>query len=268
FMVRYRASKQHDANAAPDHNTPLEVFWTVVPTAIVVVLFWQSYKTYMDLANPPLDAYEINVTGQKWNWLFEYPNGYIDADLHVPIGTPVVLTMTSPDVMHSFYVPEFRVKRDIIPGRYTKVWFEADGVGVYDIFCTEYCGTEHSSMMSRMVVHELADYHAWLEEASDFISRMPAPEAGEMLYNMRGCKQCHSVDGASGIGPTFQGLYGREEVFTDGTSLIADENYIQNSIYEPQAQIVAGYDPVMPTYRGRLKEEEVRVLIEYIKTLK
>ncbi len=267
FVFRYRASKVEKAEGRATHNTPLELFWTIVPTLLVVWLFWAGFDTYMNAATPPANTYEIQVTGQKWNWLFTYPNGYVDGNLHVPVDTPVTLLMGSEDVMHAFYVPEFRVKRDVIPGRINKIWFEATDVGEYDIFCAEYCGTSHSAMLSKVYVHELGEFDAWLEEASDFLSRMPPAEAGEMLYNMRGCKQCHSVDGSSGIAPTFQGLYGRQEQLVSGEVVIADENYIIDSIYEPMNQVVAGYDPVMPTYRGRLKQEEVNAIIAYIKTL-
>ena len=175
--------------------------------------------------------------------------------------------MTSEDVLHSFFVPEFRVKRDVIPGRYNTIWFEPTDTGVYDIFCTEYCGTDHSAMLSTAHVYELGDLQVALAEECDiFKDRTPA-EAGELLYNRLGCKRCHSLDGSAGIAPTFYQLWGRTEQFTDGTSVVADENYIMQSIYEPRAQVVAGYEPVMPTYRGRLNDEEVRAVIAFIKTL-
>jgi cytochrome c oxidase subunit 2 len=199
--------------------------------------------------------------------MFTYPNGYIDSQLHVPVDTAVKLTMTSEDVLHSFFVPDFRIKRDVIPGRYTRLWFTAVETGEYDIFCTEYCGTNHWNMLSKLVVHERAEFDSWLEEASDFLSKMPPAEAGEMLYNMRGCKQCHSVDGSPGIGPSFLGKFGSEEQLLTGETVVVEENYIRESILDPQARIVAGYDPVMPTYQGRLKDEEITAIIEYMKTL-
>lgn len=267
FVFRYRGTHGDRATSKVTHHTGLEVFWSVVPTLIVVVLFWQGYKTFLDMVTPPQNSYEVLVSGQKWNWAFTYPNGYVDADLHVPVDTPVTLVMSSQDVIHSFFVPEFRIKRDVMPGRYTKLWFNATLLGEYDILCAEYCGTSHSEMISKLVVHERGEFDAWLEEAADFLSRMPPAEAGELLYNKRGCKQCHSVDGSSGIGPTFLGKYGSMEALTTGESILVDENYVRESIYEPQAKLTAGYDPVMPTYRGRLKEEEVTAIIEYMKTL-
>ena len=240
FVLRYRTKTGQRNKPSPSHHTPLEIFWSVVPTLLVVWLFWVGYSNYINLATPPANSYEIQVTGQKWNWLFTYPNGYVDGNLHVPKGTDVTLTMTSEDVLHSFFAPEFRVKRDVIPGRYTKLWFNATVAGEYDIFCTEYCGTSHSTMLSKLVVHERADFDAWLEEASDFLSRMPPAEAGEMLYNMRGCKQCHSVDGASGHhGPDLRtASTAVRRSITDGTSLIAvDENYIHAVDREPDAAV-------------------------------
>lgn len=267
FVFRYRATKVDKAEGRATHNTPLELVWTIIPTLLVVWLFWAGFDTYMNAATPPANSYEIQVTGQKWNWLFTYPNGYVDGNLHVPVDTPVTLLLSSEDVMHSFYVPEFRIKRDVIPGRINKLWFEATDVGVYDVFCAEYCGTSHSGMLSKVHVHELGEFDAWLEDASNFLDKMPPADAGELLYNMRGCKQCHSVDGSAGIAPTFQGLFGSEEQLVGGQKIVVDENYILNSVYDPLGQVVAGYDPVMPTFRGRLKPEEVNAIIAYIKTL-
>jgi cytochrome c oxidase subunit 2 len=267
FAVRYRQRPGHEPEKSTSHNTPLEVLWSVIPTLIVIVLFWSGYKTYLNMTVAPQNAYEVLVTGQKWNWLFTYPNGYIDSQLHVPVDTPVKLTMTSEDVIHSFFVPDFRIKRDVIPGRYTRLWFTAIETGDYDILCTEYCGTNHWNMLSKLVVHERAEFDSWLEEASDFLSKMPPAEAGELLYNMRGCKQCHSVDGTPGIAPSFLGKFGSEEKLLTGETVVVEENYIRESIVDPQARIVAGFDPVMPTYQGRLKDEEITAIIEYMKTL-
>jgi cytochrome c oxidase subunit 2 len=267
FILRFRRRPGYEQEPSTSHNTPLEVVWSVIPTLIVIGLFWSGYKAYLNMAIPPQNSYEVLVTGQKWNWQFTYPNGYVDGELHVPIDTPVRLVMTSQDVIHSFFVPAFRVKRDVIPGRYTELWFTALDEGEYEIFCTEYCGTNHWNMMSKVTVHDRAGFDIWLEEASDFLSRMPPAEAGEMLYNVRGCKQCHSVDGSPGIAPTFLGLYGSDELLTTGDSVTVEENYIRESILNPQARVAAGYDPVMPTYQGRLKDEEITAIIEYLKTL-
>jgi cytochrome c oxidase subunit 2 len=267
LVLRFRARPGHREEESPSHNTVLEIVWSVIPTLLVIVLFWQGYKTFLDLATPPQNSYEVQVTAEKWVWSFTYPNGYEDPDLHVPVDTPVQLVMSSRDVIHSFYVPEFRVKRDVFPGRYTKVWFEADVPGEYDIFCTEYCGAGHSTMLAKVVVHERAAFDQWLEAASDWMSTMPPAEAGAMLYDRKGCKQCHSVDGAGGVAPTFLNLFGHRQPLEGGGSVVVDENYIRESIYDPQAKIAAGFEPVMQTYRGRLNDEEVAAIIAYLKTL-
>jgi cytochrome c oxidase subunit 2 len=267
FAMRYRRRGDRAPGDAPKHNTALEVTWSVIPLILVIAIFWVAFEAYMDMATPPKDAYEVLVTGQKWNWLFTYPNGYVDGDLHVPVDTDVRLVMTSQDVIHSFYVPAFRVKRDVVPGRYSTTWFRATVPGEYHVFCAEYCGTSHSDMGATVVVHEPGEFEPWLEEASDFLARMTPVEAGALLYRSRGCPQCHSVDGSAGIAPSFYELYGAERQFTDGSTGVADENYIRRSILQPYDQIVAGYDAVMPTYQGRLKDEEITAIIEYIKTL-
>jgi cytochrome c oxidase subunit 2 len=267
FAIRFRHREGHRAEGTATHNTPLEVFWTAIPLLIVVVLFWKGYKSYLNMVTPPENAYEVQVTAQKWNWLFTYPNGYISPDLHVEQDTPVRLVMSSQDVIHSFFVPEFRVKQDVVPGRYTKLWFQAVKPGEYDIYCTEYCGTDHSSMLAKVIVHEPGMFDPWLEEASDIFRDRSLPEVGELLYNQRGCKQCHTVDGSAGTGPTFYGVYGSSHGLADGGSVTVDENYIRESILEPRAKITAGYDAVMPTYQGRLKDKEITAIIEYLKTL-
>ena len=267
FIVRYRQRPGYVQQPSHDHNTSLEVLWSVIPILIVIGLFWEGYRSYLTLAVAPQNTYEILVTGQKWNWQFTYPNGYVDGELHVPKDTAIKLTMSSQDVIHSFFVPNFRVKRDVIPGRYTQLWFTPLVAGTYDVFCAEYCGTNHSGMLTKVVVHEPQAFDKWLEEASDFLSRMPPAEAGQLLYRMRGCKQCHSVDGAVGTGPSFANLFGESVTLRSGERITAEENYIRNSIVDPQSQVVAGFEPVMPTYRGRLKDAEISAIIEYIKTL-
>jgi cytochrome c oxidase subunit II len=267
FVVRYRERPGYVAVPTASHNMPLELFWSIVPTLIVGGLFWSGYKAYLDLATPPAGTYDVQVTGQKWNWLFTYPNGYVDGQLHVPLDTPVRLVMTSQDVIHAFFVPAFRVKRDVMPGRYSYLWFQATAPGTYDAFCAEYCGRSHSGMLTKVVVHERAEFDTWLAEASDFLSRMPPAEAGAMLYSQRGCKQCHSIDGSAGIGPTFRDLYGHQQALASGGSVVVDENYIHESVLEPQAKVVQGFEPVMPSFKGRLRDEEISAIIEYIKTL-
>jgi len=267
FVVRYRRKAGRQAEKTATHHTALEATWTIIPIILVLIIFYLGFTTFMNMSTPPSNTYEINVTGQKWQWLFTYPNGYVDENLHVPVGVPVRLIISSEDVIHSLFIPAFRVKKDAVPGRYTNAWFEATIPGEYEIFCAEYCGTSHSDMIAKVVVHPPGEFELWLENASDFLETMSPAEAGEKLFAARGCKQCHSIDGEAGIGPTFQGILGRRVVIEDGETITVEENYIRQSILDPQSQIVAGFEPVMPTYKGRLKDREITALIEYMKTL-
>lgn len=268
FILRYRRRVGAEAGASPSHNLALEITWTVIPLILVVIIFAIGFKTFLGMSVPPANAYEIQATGQKWKWLFTYPNGHVDEDLHVPVDRPVQLVLTSEDVIHSLFIPDFRVKRDAVPGRFTKTWFTAARPGQHDLFCAEYCGTGHSDMLAKVVVHAPGEFEKWLRDAGDFLDTLPPAAAGERLFRTRGCKQCHSVDGAAGIGPTFQGLFGHPVVLVGGKRIeAADENYLRESILEPQARIVAGFEPVMPTYKGRLSDKEIQAIIAYIKSL-
>ena len=269
FVVRYRRRPERlEAEPSPLHNTPLEIAWTVIPILIVIVIFAWGFKVFLDVNTPPANAYEIQVTGQKWKWLFTYPNGQVEENLHVPRATPISLVMTSEDVIHGFYIPAFRLKRDVLPGRYVKVWFSAVETGEYQIFCTQYCGTGHSDMLAKVIVHEPGEFDRWLADASNFLTKMPPAQAGERLYKTRGCAQCHSVDGRAGTGPTFKGLFGQRVACEGNVTVTADENYVRESILDPQAKVVAGFQPVMPTFKGRLKDQEITAIIAYLKTLK
>ena len=271
FVWKYRSRPGHAALPSADHNQKLEITWTVIPVLIVIWIFWEGFAGYLDLSTPPKNAYEVQVLGQKWKWLFTYPNGVVDDNLHVPPGEPVRLVMTSQDVIHSFFVPDFRIKRDAVPGRYEKQWFQANAPGEYQVFCAEYCGTSHSGMLAKVIVHRTRpDFDKWLEDAGNFIDKLPPEklwEGGEKLYNQRGCKQCHSIDGTAGIGPSFKGIWGHAQTLRSGGSATVDENYVRESIVDPQAKVVAGFEPVMPTFQGRLKDKEITALIEYIKKL-
>ncbi|MFO7652217.1 MAG: cytochrome c oxidase subunit II [Candidatus Krumholzibacteriia bacterium] len=267
FAWRYRRRRGHRTEPSPHHSFKLEVAWTVVPVILSAMIFWIGFKTFMNLATPPANAYEVNVTAQKWQWFFTYPNGHVSDELHVPVDRPVRLTMTSEDVIHSFWVPAFRVKKDVVPGRYTQTWFHAKVPGRYPVLCTEYCGTGHSDMLSTVVVHEAGGFERWLREESDVLGTLPPAEAGERLASTKGCLQCHSVDGSPGIGPSFQDLFGAEVPLQGGGTVVADENYVRESIIEPLAKIHAGYEPVMPTYAGKVKDQEITMLIAYFKTI-
>jgi cytochrome c oxidase subunit 2 len=231
------------------------------------VMFYRGMKGMVDLVTPPGGAYQIDVSAQRWQWLFQYPNGHVDPDLHVPLDVPVLLVMRSEDVIHSFYVPAFRIKQDVVPGRRTKTWFRATKPGDYLLFCAEYCGTGHSDMTARVVVHPAGEYRQWLENAARLEAQLSPVEAGRRLYRIRACAQCHSVDGRGGIGPTFKDLFGHRQKLTDGSEVLVDENYIRESILEPGAKIVAGYDAVMPTYQGRITEDDITSIIHYLKSL-
>lgn len=267
FVIKYRHREGHEAEASPTHNLALEITWTSIPVVLVIVIFVFGFKGFLDMSTPPANAYEILVEGQKWNWSFTYPNGYVDADLHVPVDRPIRLVMSSQDVIHSLYIPSFRIKRDVVPGRYAKVWFEATEPGEYDLFCAEYCGTSHSDMIAHVIVHPVGEFETWLEKASNFLETMTPMDAGRKLFQVRGCQQCHSVDGSAKTGPSLLGVFGHEQALADGSSVVADENYIRESVLEPQAKVVAGFDPVMPTYQGRLSDPEIMAIIEYLKSL-
>lgn len=267
FILRYRRRPGREAEPSPTHNHALEAAWTLIPSALVIIIFVFGFRKFLDMSTPPANAYEVLVTGQKWKWQFTYPNGYVDEDLHVPVDTPIQLVITSEDVIHSLFVPDFRVKKDAVPGRYTKTWFRATMPGEHDIFCAEYCGTSHSDMLAKVVVHRPGEFETWLSGVSDFLDKMPPAEAGQKLFRLRGCTQCHSVDGAAGIGPTLKGVFGHQQILREGPPATVDENYLRESILDPQAKIAAGYEPVMPTYKGRLSDREITVIIEYIKSL-
>jgi cytochrome c oxidase subunit 2 len=267
FVWRYR---RRTAGAAAvggaSHSTALEITWLAIPLVLVGAMFYMGFRGYMDMFNPPAGALGLHVIGQKWSWSFVYPNGHVDTELHVPVSRPVLLTLSSSDVIHSLFIPAFRVKRDAVPGRYNKIWFRATQAGEYLALCAQYCGTRHSDMLARVVVHPPGQYEQWLDEASDpFRTRSPA-EVGRLLVTRR-CGGCHTVDGKANIGPTFKGLFGQMVKFKDGRSAVADENYIRESILYPNQKIVAGFEPVMPTFRGQLKDEEILAIIEFVKEL-
>jgi len=268
FVLRYhRRDEEEVVEASPHHSTSLELTWSIIPLIIVCVIFYLGFKGFMNLNVAPRDAYEVLVTGQKWAWEFTYPNGYADKDLHVPAGATVRLVMRSEDVIHSFYVPDFRIKRDVVPGRYTKAWFTAPAPGEHRILCAEFCGTGHSDMLATVYVHEPADFQAWMAGVAGFIDKLPPAEAGERISQGKGCMVCHTADGKPLVGPTYKGLFGSTRILTDGSEVVADEDYLRESMLDPAAKVAAGFQPVMPTFQGRLSDKEITVLIEYIKSL-
>ena len=274
LVVKYRRRSDNDSTPAITHDSFLETLWTVIPTILCVVIFIYGYVYYDEYTTTPKNDIEINVTGKQWIWSFDYANGKKTLnDLYVPVNQPIRLVMQSTDVLHSFFVPAFRVKQDLMGNRYTYINFTATKEGVYDLYCTEYCGTAHSDMLGKVHVLSEAKFAAWEDGSADKAKKasaanIPPAELGKQLYSSKGCVACHSIDGADGVGPTWKGLFAKNRVFTDGTSASADENYIKESILYPGEKMVEGYGPVMPSYKGLLDDAEITAIIEYIKTLK
>ncbi len=268
FMVVYRRKDMNLPPTSTSHNNTLEVTWSVLPSLLVLLIFYWGFTGFLDLRDAPANSYEIKVTAKKWNWTFTYPNGYADSDLHVPMDRPVKLIMGSDDVLHSLYIPAFRVKQDVVPGRYTSLWFNANRQGEFQLFCTEYCGTKHSEMLAKVTTHPSGEFERWLDQAVMKLDELPPVELGGLMYKRRGCSGCHSIDGVAGTGPSFKGTFGTEQAFADGSKHVIDENYIRESIIEPTAKVRAGFRPVMPTYKGQLRDKQIDGLIEYIKSLK
>jgi len=267
--IRYRRrSPSEVGKPPPEHSrstTILEATWSLVPLGLLAVLFVWGARVYFVIARPPANASELQVIGKQWMWKIQHPEGNREInELHVPVGRPIRLTLTSEDVIHSFFLPEFRIKTDVLPGRYSTLWFEADRIGTYHLFCAQYCGAEHSRMTGTIVVMEPHDYQAWLGGEK---RGRPAADSGAALFVSKACVTCHRPDTAARA-PVLAGLLGRKVVLQDGRSVVADEGYIRESILNPRAKIVAGYQPIMPTFRGQVGEEELLQLIDYVKTLK
>ncbi|EJO69485.1 cytochrome c oxidase subunit II [Leptospira kirschneri serovar Pomona] len=285
FIFKYRRKTDSDKTAYITHNTLAEFLWSFIPLVIMIVIFWWGWRIFADLRKVhDKGDIEIHVTARQWQWTFKYPNGvtivspnateklntlFQPNGIYVPVGKTVRLVMTSQDVLHSFYVPAFRNKMDAIPGRYTTLTFTPTEKGDFVVYCTEFCGTSHSNMLSaiRVVDHETFD--KWYAEAGNVdLSKIPPTELGKKLYAEKACAGCHSTDGSRLVGPSYKGLFGSTREFESGPGVTADENYIRKSILQPTAQVVKGYPPAMPSYQGQLSDDEINALIEYIKTLK
>lgn len=265
FAVRYRRRSPEERARSVREPLWLELAWTLIPLGLTVIIFLWGARLFFFASRPPANAIEINVVGKQWMWKFQHPEGPREIDeLHVPVGVPVKLTMTSEDVIHSFFVPAFRIKRDVVPGRYITAWFEATKPGEYRLFCAQYCGTAHAGMIGRVIVLEPVDYERWLRGGSAAVS--PAA-AGEVLFQRMGCSTCHRPDN-TGLGPSLVGLFGRPVKLSTGRTVTADEGYVRESILTPHAKIVAGYQPIMPTFKGQVSEEGLLQIIAYIKSLR
>ena len=268
-LVLYFASRYHrrhpDEIGEPDRAAVwLEVVWSVIPLAILLFMFAWGAKVFFEARRVPADAREYFVVGKQWMWKFQHPEGHREINtLHVPVGEPIKLTMGSEDVIHSFFLPEFRVKQDVIPGRYTTMWFEADKTGTFRIFCAEYCGAEHSLMRGSLVVMEPEEYARWLEREQPTETMAMS---GEQLFSKYVCDTCHKPDSAA-LAPQLAGLVGHRVELADGSTVVADLDYLRESILNPSAKVVAGYNPVMPTYQGQINEEELVQLLSYIRSL-
>ena len=264
FAVKYRTDDPLKVGAPITGSIPLELAWSVIPFLISVVIFVWAAQVFFDLYRPPDQTLEIYATGKRWMWKFQHLDGKAEINaLHVPVGRPVKVTFTSEDVLHSLYFPSFRTKADAIPGRYSTVWFEATKTGEWHIFCAEYCGTRHSGMIGMVTVMEPAAYQAWLsgnEGGGTLASR------GERLFSELACNTCHLNDG-SGRGPSLVDKFGAQEQLANGSIVNVDETYVRESILTPQLKVVAGFQPVMPTFQGLVNEEGVMALIEYVKSL-
>jgi cytochrome c oxidase subunit II len=264
FMVRYRRRRPDERPPGVHGSLALEAVWTVIPFGIAMVMFFWGASIYASLTRAPDDALEVHVVGRQWMWKVQHMEGRREInELHIPVGRPVKVVMTSEDVIHSFFVPAFRTKQDAVPGRYTMTWFEATKPGTYHLFCAEYCGTLHSGMIGHVVAMEPAAFQAWLAGGTPGV---PVAAAGEALFQAQGCPSCHQL-GATARGPDLRGLFGRPVALRDGRTVVADEAYIRESIVDPQAKVVAEFEPIMPTYQGLIAEDELMQLVAYVKSL-
>ncbi len=265
FFIRYRRRSNDEIPPHIHGSTLLEITWSVIPLAIVMVVFFWSAQVFFSVHRIPAGAMEVSVVGKRWMWKLQHMTGQREInELHVPVGTPVKLTLTSEDVIHSFFVPAFRIKQDAIPGRYTTIWFQATKAGRYHLFCAEYCGTQHSGMIGSVVVLEPHEFQAWLAGGAGIQTPVAA---GEKLFKDLACVTCHRGDSGA-RGPSLAGLFGRPVRLGDGSTVTADESYLRESIVAPAAKVVAGYQPIMPTFQGMVSEEQLMQLVAYVKSLK
>ena len=264
FAIKYRRGSKADRSNPSTGSVFLESGWTLFPLILALALFGWGAAAYYHMERPPGDALQVQVVGKQWMWKLQHAEGKKEInELHVPLGRAVTLTLTSQDVIHSFYIPAFRVKQDAVPGRYTAEWFQPTRLGEYHLFCAEYCGTDHSGMIGRIVVMEPAEYQHWLTtgERTEALAL-----AGERLFHDRGCSGCHS-ENSQFHAPLLEGVYGKPVPLANGKTVTADDRYIRDSILLPAKQISAGYENIMPSYSGQLGEEEIMQLIAYLKSI-
>lgn len=268
FAVRYWHTRDvnREVHDSVRGHWVIEIFWATVPLLILLVIFWWGMDLYLREHKPPTDAIEVSVVAKQWMWKIGHASGPREINtLHIPVGRPVRLTMISEDVIHSFYVPAFRVKRDVLPGRYSTMWFEPTKVGTYHLFCAEYCGTDHAKMIGQVIVQTPEDHAAWLSSQQT----MTRAQRGRRLLESSGCVQCHgeSADGEPRNGPSLSGIFGRRGPLKDGTQPVVDAAYIRRAILEPQSQVHAGFTEVMPSFAGKLDPEQILDITAYIESI-
>jgi cytochrome c oxidase subunit 2 len=265
FLIRYRRRTPYEIPRPIAGSHKLETLWTVIPFVIAMTMFFWGARLYFEQYSPPKNAIEIYVVGKQWMWKIQHSTGQREInELHVPTGRKVKLIMTTEDVIHDFFVPAFRMKADAVPGKYTTEWFEATKPGTYHLFCAEYCGMNHSAMIGSVIVMEPREFDNWLSGNAG--NQTPAV-AGQQLFQSLGCVSCHGANGEGGRGPTLAGLFGRQTLLSTGQTIKADEAYIRESIVNPQAKLVAGFGPIMPTFQGQVSEDQLVQLVAFIKSL-
>ena len=265
FVIRYRRRTPYEIPRPVAGSHKLETVWTVIPFVIAMTMFLWGATVYFEQYKPPTNAIEVYVVGKQWMWKLQHATGQREInELHVPVGRKVKLIMTSEDVIHDFFVPAFRTKADVVPGRYTTMWFEATKAGRYHLFCAEYCGMNHSGMIGTVVVMEPRDFDNWLSGSTG--TTTPAA-AGQQLFQTLGCASCHGANGEGGRGPALTGTFDSEITLVSGEKVKADEGYLRESIINPQAKLVAGFGPIMPTFQGQVTEDQLVQLLAYIKSL-
>ena len=264
FAIKYRRRSDDDRPHPVHGSIPLEVAWSIIPLFMAIGVFTLGAEVYYRMYRSPTNAIDIYVVGKQWMWKIQHPEGRREInELHIPVDQPVRLTMTSEDVIHAFSVPAFRTKKDVVPGRYNTLWFEATKTGEFHLFCAEYCGTQHSTMIGTVYVMEPEDYQEWLGGG---VSGETMAEAGERQFEQLGCATCHKAE-SIGRGPTLVGLFGEQVELASGEVAMVDESYLRESILAPTTKLVKGYDPIMPTFQGQISEETLLQLITYIKSL-
>jgi cytochrome c oxidase subunit II len=264
FLAKYRKRAAADRTPPKSGSLPVEVTWSVIPFFIFLGFFGWGAKIYFDESEEPQNAMEVHVIGKQWMWKLEHLQGKREINqLHVPLGQTVKLVMTSQDVIHSFFMPAFRIKEDVLPGRYTTQWFKATKLGTYRIFCAQYCGTNHALMIGQVIVMTPTDFAAWLRTGRETVS---VAQRGEQLFHSFGCSGCHAAQAAVRA-PLLEGVYGSQVPLADGRIVHADERYLRDCILLPNTQIVAGFDPVMPSFQGRLSEDDLFAIITYLKSI-